>query len=381
MNRKDFLSVTGLAGISVFTGVTSAASNAKPGLKESESPVKINYEKIRLELWHDWTISRGTATYKENVFVYYQKDGITGVGEAAHMTAAGQDADRTIKELELLIPLYKNRLPHEFFDLPNRANKILPGISPAKAALDIALMDWIGKKHGLPLYKFFGLNPETKVKTSFSIGRDTPDAMKQKVAEAAPYHILKIKLTNDGDEDVIRTIRSVTDKPIRVDINEGWLEKEEAIRKIEWMAGQGIELIEQPMPENMIKETAWLKERSPLPIIADEAVNFAQDIPKLADAYNGINIKLMKSGGLVEAYKMCMVAEALGMDIMIGCMIESSAAINAAIQLQSLSKWLDLDGNLLIRNDPYSGAIFRDGQWWVSDLPGIGVVKRDAKRF
>ncbi len=375
MNRKQFISLAGLAGISPLFPEIPVSGNSEIINNSSHSEPVIRYEKIKLNLWHDWTITRGTAKYKENVFVYYEKDGITGIGEAGHMTAAGQNAEKTIRELKQLIPLYKKIHPFEFYDLPDKANQVVPGLAPAKAALDIALMDWIGKKLQIPLHRFYGLNPGKEIDTSFSIGRDKPEIMKQKVKEAEPYHILKIKLTNDRDEEVIRIIRSATDKPIRVDINEGWKNKEEAIRKIDWMAKQGVEMIEQPMPVAMLKETKWLKERSPLPIVADEAVHTSDDIPKLAEAYDGINLKLMKSGGLIDGYKMAVIARAMGMDIMIGCMIESSVAISAAVQIQPLARWLDLDGNLLISNDPFKGAKFVDGHWEMPEENGIGVSK------
>jgi len=307
--------------------------------------------------------------------VYYKKDGIIGVGEAGHMTAAGQNADRTIRELLPLIPLYRDTDPFLFYELPDKAREIVPGLSPAKAALDIALMDWIGKKLTIPIYQFLGVDPKSEVKTSFSIGRDKPEVMRQKVKETTPYGILKVKITGRGDQEAIRAIRSMTDKPIRVDVNEGWKDKEKAIKEIEWLAAQGVEFVEQPMPVEMLEETRWLKERSPIPIVADEAVNTSEDVLKIADAYDGINIKLMKSGGITEAYRMTLLARLLKLDIMLGCMIETSVGIAAAVQLQALARWVDLDGNLLIKNDPYTGLTLREGQWVMSGKPGIGVRK------
>jgi L-alanine-DL-glutamate epimerase-like enolase superfamily enzyme len=198
--------------------------------------------------------------------------------------------------------------------------------------------------------------------------------MAQKTREAAPYKILKVKVGKPNDEEFIKAVRSeAPDKPIRVDANEGWTDKEEAIKKIEWLVKNGIEFIEQPMPSHMMEETAWLRDRSPVPIIADEAVKSARDIPKLAEAYDGINIKIMKSGGLQEAMRMIWLAKSLSMKIMIGCMIESSVAISAAAQMCSLIDYADLDGNLLISNDPYVGATLIDGHVVVNDKPGIGV--------
>ncbi|MEN8153675.1 MAG: dipeptide epimerase [Acidobacteriota bacterium] len=365
MNRADFLKTF---------GIFNAAALLLPGSTRSNSKTEIEYKKVKLGLLHKWTITRGSASFKENVFVKYKRDGITGYGEASHMTAAGQNADRTIKELKKLIPFYKNVDPFSFYDLPQKARNVLSSLSPAKAALDIALMDWIGKKLNIPIHKLFGIVPRRAAFTSFSIGLAKPDIMIKKVREAAPYRILKVKLINRNDIEIIKTIRKATDKPIRVDINEGWRDKEKAIKKIEMLAKMGVEMVEQPMPVGALEETKWLKERSPIPIVADEAINISTDILKLAESYDGISIKLMKSGGIVEAFKMAVTAKAMGMDIMIGCMIESSVAINAAVQLQPLAKWLDLDGNLLISNDPFNGAKFSGGRWIMNENPGIGVI-------
>lgn len=374
ISRKEFLTLSGLAGTSLLLPACNTLS--KEYENKADTKPSITYKKIKLELAHTWTISRGSADYKEDDFVEYTRDGITGTGEASHMTGAGQDADRTITELEKIIPVYMEASPLEFFDIPSKVNKIIDDISPAKAALDIALFDWIGKKLNIPVHSLFGLNPARYVDTSFSIGYDSPEILKQKVNEAEPYSILKVKLTSRNDEEIINTIRHVTDKPIRVDINEGWTDREKAIKEIEWLASKGVELVEQPMPVNMIEETAWLRERSPIPIVADEAVNTSEDILPLIGAYDGINIKLMKSGGIMEAYRMATVANALNMKIMIGCMIASSVAISAAVQLQPLATWLDLDGSLLISNDPYNGAVFQDGHWVMPEEPGIGVRRK-----
>ncbi len=377
ISRKKFLALAGLAGSSIILPGSCLLNYGKENkVKDNDGKASITYKKIKLNLGHTWTISRGSADFKEDVFVYFTKDGITGIGEASHMTGAGQNADRTIEELKRIIPVYLNTDPFKFSELTGEVNKEIQGISPAKAALDIALFDWLGKRLNIPIHRLFGLDPDKFVDTSFSIGFDKPEILKQKVKEADPYKILKIKLTNIDDEEIIKTIRQVTDKPIRVDLNEGWTNKEEAIRKIEWLSGKGVELVEQPMPVDMIEETRWLKERSPVPIIADEAVNTSKDILPIAEAYDGINIKLMKSGGIMEAFRMAVVAGTFNLDIMIGCMIASSVAISAAVQLQPLARWLDLDGSLLISNDPFTGAMFYDGHWIMPDEPGIGVKEK-----
>lgn len=380
ISRKKFLALTGLAGGSILIpGSKLFSRQAEEVNNDTSDKARITYKKIKLNLGHTWTISRGSTDYKEDVFVYYEKEGITGIGEASHMTGAGQNADRTIEELKKIMPIYLEADPFKFYELTDKANQEIKSISPAKAALDIALFDWLGKKFNIPVHRLFGLDPSKYVDTSFSIGFDKPEVVKQKVREADPYSILKVKLTNRDDRNIIDTIRQVTDKPIRVDINEGWTDKEEAIRTIEWLEKKGVELVEQPMPVNMIEESRWLKERSPLPIVADEAVNTSEDIVPIAEAYDGINIKLMKSGGIMEAFRMAILAEAFKLDIMIGCMIASSVAISAAVQLQPLARWLDLDGSLLISNDPYKGARFHDGHWIMPEEPGIGLKETDQK--
>lgn len=377
MKRKEFLNLVGVAGsASLLTGIPSCKEKQLPSEKaEMDGPTEISYEKITLQLKHQWTITRGSAGTKENVFVHYKKGGITGIGEASHMTGSGQNADRTISELEQLVPLYQSVPPFDFFGLQEKMEEIVPGLSPAKCALDTALFDWIGKYLNIPVHRYLGINPAESVPTSFSIGLDTTEIMQKKAEEAKQFSILKIKLANKEDEVIINALRKATDKPLRVDINEGWMDKEAAIRKIDWLAKQGVELVEQPMPVEMLEETAWIRERSPLPIIADEAVNTSKDIPPLAEAYDGINIKLAKSGGIFEAYRMIILAQALHMKVMIGCMIESSVAIAAAVQLQSQAEWLDLDGNLLVSNDPFQGPVFKNGRWYVSNKPGIGIER------
>ncbi|OGB61725.1 MAG: dipeptide epimerase [Caldithrix sp. RBG_13_44_9] len=327
----------------------------------------------RLELAHTWTISRNSSDFKDNVFVRIQKDGIVGYGEAAPNVRYGENAQLTVHKIEEAKGLFAEHDLYNYVDLKTALDKKIIDQSCAKAALDIALMDWIGNALQVPLYKLWGLNISRSPLTSFSIGIDTPEIIRQKVKEASDYPILKIKVGTKDDEMIINTVRSVTDKPIRVDANEGWKIKEEALEKIQWLKSQGVEFVEQPMPSTMLEETAWLRERSDLPIIADEAVKTAADIPKLATAYDGINIKLMKAGGLLEALRMIQMAKALDLKIMLGCMIESSVAISAAAHLAPYVDWADLDGNLLIKNDPFSGVKVKDGQLVYNNKPGLGV--------
>ena len=340
------------------------------------SGMKLSYEIKQLTLRHTWTIARNSSDFKQNVFVKLEKDGIIGIGEAAPNIRYDETPESTIELIKSAIPLFENADPFEFVQLGFDIQNLGYGQTAGKCALDIALMDWVGKALNVPLYKLWGLDPQKAPLTSFTIGIDTPEKMAQKTREAEPYKILKVKVGKPEDEEFIKAVRSVApDKPIRVDANEGWTNKEEAIRKIEWLIKNGIEFIEQPMPAHMHEETRWLRDRCSIPVIADEAVKSAADIPKLAEAYDGINIKIMKSGGLQEALRMIWLAKSLGMKIMIGCMIESSIAITAAAQLCSLIDYADLDGNLLINNDPFMGSKLVDGKVVVNDQPGIGVKK------
>lgn len=374
MERRDFLKTVGVAAMAggMTSGLTGIACSKRKFTKGNG--MKLSYEIKQLNLRHTWTIARNSSDFKQNVFVKLEKDGIVGIGEAAPNVRYDETPESTIEVLKKAVPLFANADPFKFVELGYDIQGLCERQTAGKCALDIALMDWVGKALEQPLYRLWGLDPEKSPLTSFSIGIDTPEVMAEKTKEAEPYKILKVKVGKPEDEEFIKAVRSVAPyKPIRVDANEGWTDKDVAIRKIEWLVENGVEFIEQPMPSHMLEETRWLRDRSPVPIIADEAVKSARDIPTLAEVYDGINIKLMKSGGLQEALRMIWLAKSLGMKIMIGCMIESSVAITAAAQLCSLIDYADLDGNLLISNDPYVGATLADGHVVVNDKPGIGV--------
>ncbi|MBN2366102.1 MAG: dipeptide epimerase [Calditrichaeota bacterium] len=376
MNRKQFLSLSGMGiiGLGFLDPLSHMFFGRSPMAKKSLGDIMIEVKTKRLELVHTWTISRNSSDYKDNVFVKLEHQGITGYGEAAPNVRYGENAQLTTQRIQEVRDIFSQIPLYHYNNIKSELDKRITDQSCAKAALDIALMDWIGKSFELPLYKMWGLDPSDAPVTSFSIGIDTVEVIKQKVKEAEPYPVLKIKVGTDRDEEIIGAVRSVTDKPIRVDANEGWKSKEEALEKIQWLKSQGIEFIEQPMPSTMLEETAWLRERVDIPVIADEAVKNAADIPKLATAYDGINIKLMKSGGLLEALRMIHMAKALNMKIMLGCMIESSVAISAAAQLAPFVDWADLDGNLLIGNDPFRGIKVEQGHLVYPEKPGLGVM-------
>jgi L-alanine-DL-glutamate epimerase-like enolase superfamily enzyme len=331
--------------------------------------LSLTYKPIRLNLKHAWTIARGSSEYKDNIVVQVENDGITGYGEVAPNVRYGESPESTMEVLERAVPLFAKWDPWQFVDLGHAIQELDAAQTAAKAALDIALMDWVTKSLDVPMYRYLGLDKAKAPMTSFSIGIDAPEIIKQKVQEAEEYPLLKVKLGGDRDEEIISTIRSVTDKPLFVDANEGWKDKQEALEKVQWLEPQGVQIIEQPMPADML-------DKSTLPIIADESVKTGRDIPLLAKAFDGINIKLMKSGGLQEALRMIGLARAMDLKVMLGCMVETSIAISAAASISPLVDYADLDGNLLITNDPYEGVEVHDGQLMLNDRPGTGAVPR-----
>ena len=330
--------------------------------------------KIReLKLTHTWTISRNSATVKHNVFVKYAHDGVFGIGEAAPNIRYNETAESTVALIEKAMPVVEQYSPWHFVDLGYAIQNLGEEQTAAKCAIDIAIIDWMSKSLDIPVYQYLGLDKDKTPLTSYSIGIDTPEIMQQKIREAENYPILKIKLGTDHDEKIMKAVRDVSDKTLRVDANEGWKTKEEALAKIQWLEKMNVEFVEQPLPSNMLEETKWVRDRVKIPIIADEAVKSAADIPKLAAAYDGINIKLMKSGGIQEALRMIWMARSLRMKVMLGCMIESSCAIAAAAHISPLVDYADLDGNLLISNDPFKAVIVKNGQMILPDKPGLGL--------
>lgn len=362
-------------------GTAVAVGTAGPGIwaageHDGKGPARLSVSRRRLLLRHTWTISRNSSDFKDNVFVRVERDGVTGWGEAAPNVRYNQSAEQTIAAIEKARALVEAGDWLQYASLREQWERAITDQSCACAALDIAILDWVGRKLNVPLYRLFGLDAGKTPVTTFSIGIDSPEVIKQKVKEAKDFPVLKIKVGTENDAQIVAAVREATDRPLRVDANEGWRDKQQALEKIQWLQRMGVELIEQPLPAAMIEETAWLRERVEIPIIADEAVKRAGDIPKLAGAYDGINIKLMKAGGVQEAMRMIHVARALGLKIMLGCMIESSVAVSAAAQISPLVDYADLDGNLLISNDPFAGTGVKDGKLILSDRPGLGISER-----
>lgn len=339
--------------------------------------MKLRFHPYSLELKHAFNIANHSRTATPAMLVEVEQDGITGYGEAAMPPYLGESPDTAAAFLGR-VDLDRFPDPFQLEEVLPAIDALTPGNTAAKAAVDIALHDWIGKKLGAPWHRIWGLDPAKAPVTSFTIGLDTAEIVRQKTREAAPYRIIKVKLGRDTDRMMIETIRTVTDKPITVDANQGWTDRAEALKKIEWLASQGVVFIEQPMPKAQLDDTAWLRERSPLPLIADESCQRLTDVARLRGVFDGINIKLMKCTGLREAHRMITLARALGLKVMLGCMTETSCAISAAAQLSPLVDWADLDGAVLIKNDLFDGATIVDGKVTLPDRPGIGASKRQG---
>jgi L-alanine-DL-glutamate epimerase-like enolase superfamily enzyme len=336
----------------------------------------VDTEIVRLKLRHTWTTVMSSSQFRDNLFVSFSSGGVTGLGEGAPIVRYHEDAKSAREAVESVRAYLNAADPWRFEKVMAQIFQRVEGQYAAKAAIDIALMDWVGKQLGTPLYRYFGLDPGDAPVTTFSVGIDTPEITRQKTREAAEFPVLKIKVGLDSDEDTIAAVRSVTRKPLRVDANEGWKTKEEAVRKINWLESQGVEFVEQPMPAAMLEETRWVRSRVHIPILADEACLHPADIPKLANAYDGVNIKLDKAGGILEGMRMIQIARSLKMKVQLGCMISSSVSITAAAHLSPLADYADLDGNLLIANDPYEGVRVRNGKLILPDRPGLGLIKR-----
>ena len=369
MNRRDWFKTTTGAG----AGLALARLGSLPVPATGRASCDWETSITRLKLRHTWTTTMSSSEYRDTIQVRMTSDGVTGVGEGAPIVRYHENAEDGSKAIAGIIASLKAADPRHFEKVMAQVFRDMPGQFAAKAALDIALMDWVGKKMNVPLYQLFGLDAADAPITTFSIGIDNPETTKQKVREAEAYPVLKIKVGLDTDEATIEAVRSVTKKPLRVDANEGWKDKEEAVRKINWLETQGVEFVEQPMPAEMIEETRWVRKHVHLPVIADEAATNVRAIPKLVDAYDGVNVKLDKCGGIQESLRMIYMAKALGMKTMLGCMVSSSVSVTAASHLSPLVDYADLDGNLLITNDAFRGVQVERGKLVLPDGPGLGI--------
>jgi L-Ala-D/L-Glu epimerase len=337
-------------------------------------PLPLDVRVLDLPLRDPWTIARGTSTSKRNVIVELRVDGVVGRGEAAPNVRYGESADTVTEALGRLAPVLEGD-PWHFRLLSERVDAALPGHPSAKAAVDLALHDLAARRLGVPLYRMLGLDPKRMPLTSFSIGIDDARVLARKVREAEAYPVLKVKLGAQAVRETFGAVRAATSKTVWVDANEAW-SPEEALRHIEWLAERGVELVEQPLPAADVEGARWLRQRSPLPLVADEALMKAADVPRLAEGYHGINVKLQKCGGIREALRIIETARSCGLKVMLGCMVETSVGIAAGAHLGPLADWLDLDGNLLLAKDPFRGHPVVEGRIQLGEGPGFGVEPR-----
>lgn len=346
------------------------------GLKFCISILKLTFTPYPLQLRHTFTVAAHSRTSTPDVLVTLSHEGVIGYGEASMPPYLGESIKSVCRFLSLL-DLAQFRDPFLIDDILDYVDGVAPGNCAAKASIDIALHDLVGKLAGFPLHRLWGLNPERTLPTTYTIGIDTPAIVQEKTREAIGlYQRLKVKVGIEGDRELIRSIRAVTDLPLTVDANQGWSDRGYALEQIHWLKDQGVIMIEQPLPKHQLDDLGWLTERSPLPIIADESCQRLSDVIRLQGMVSGINIKLMKCTGLREARKMISVAQAGDMQVMLGCMTETSCAISAAAQLLPLAQYADLDGNLLIANDPYTGVRCEGGVLRLNNHPGIGIERK-----
>lgn len=373
MDRRKFLRNAALGAAVIASPISFSAFGESTKRIGKLSRMKLSFEPYELKLRHSFNLAKYSRTTTPDVQVKLELDGLIGYGEASMPPYLGESVDSVTSFLSKL-DLSQFSDPFRIEDIHDYMDSVAPDNRAAKASVDIALHDLLGKIMEQPWYKIWGLNPEKAPDTSFTIGIDKADVVKKKVDEAAPYNVLKVKMGLDNDKELVEIIREKTNRPICVDANQGWDSKEKALEMCYWLAERNCIFVEQPMSKEKIEETAWLRERSPLPIIADEFLQRLPDVRRAAQAYDGINIKLMKSTGLHEAYKMAVLAKALGMKVMLGCMTETSCAVTAAAQLSPMVDWADLDGNLLISNDKFDGIKIVNGKVTIPDRPGIGVL-------
>ena len=350
--------------------------NRKSGVR---ARMKLRFFAYELKLRHVFTVASYSRSTTPDVQVELEYDGVIGYGEAS-MPPYLQKELGTMDSVMAFLKKVQDTIgqfsdPFQMEDILAYVDGLSEGDAAAKAAVDIALHDLVGKLLRAPWYKIWGLDKDKAPSTTFTIGIDTPDVVREKTRECADrFNILKVKLGGGNDKEMIETIRSVTSLPIAVDANQGWTDRRHALDMIHWLKEQGVVMVEQPMPKERMDDIAWITQQSPLPVFADEAVQRLKDVPALKGAYTGINIKLMKCTGMREAWKMLNLARALDMKVMVGCMTETSCACSAAAQLSPAADFADLDGNLLIANDRFRGMEVVKGKITLTDLPGIGVV-------
>ena len=372
--RRDFLkSLAVIGGVSMINLPALADNLVKGSRSAVGGKMKLSWKPYELQLKHTFNISTYSRKTTPVVLTTIEYDGLIGYGEASLPPYLGETQASVIEFLKKVnLSGFSN--PLELEEIIHYIDSIAENNTAAKASVDIALHDLAGKIIGKPWHQLWGLKKENVPDTTFTIGIDTDEVVRQKVREVeGQFKILKVKLGGTEDKRMIETIRSVTALPLAVDANQGWKDKHQALDMILWLKEKGIVMIEQPMPKYNLDSIARLTEESPLPIFADESVQRLRDVERMKGVFSGINIKLMKCTGMREAWQMRNLAQALGMKVMIGCMTETSCAISAAAQLAPGLDFADLDGALLIQNDAFDGASLQNGKIIATDFPGIGI--------
>jgi L-alanine-DL-glutamate epimerase-like enolase superfamily enzyme len=337
--------------------------------------MRLTYIPFQLTLKHPFTIAKFSRTSTPLMLIQIEYEGYMGHGEASMVPYMGESHDTAANFLHQ-VDVKQFTYPFDFAAIMNYLDSLAPGNPAVKAAIDIALHDLDGKIKQQPCWQLLGSNPALMPVTSFTIGIDEPEVVRQKVKEAEDFKVIKVKLGRDNDRELIQTIRQMTDKPLYVDANQGWTDREKTLDLIHWLHSQGVRLIEQPMIRTDIEGNAWLTEQSPIPLIGDEAVQRLPDVAKAEGVYHGINIKLMKSAGMYEAQQMIAKARELDLKILIGCMSETSCATLAAAALAPQCDWADIDGPFLTTNNPYQTPEFVDGKYVLSEDVGLGIIQK-----
>ena len=337
--------------------------------------LRLSTEILTLHTRHPFIIARGgQSEYRTLMVKITDADGTEGWGEAAAPRFYGETRETVEAALSTYAPLLGDD-PFQLDAIESALATTLKRNAAARVAISAALHDLVGKRLGVPLWRYWGLDRARAPRSTFTIGIDTPDMIRQKVAEAADYPILKVKLGSSDDVAILRTMREATDREIRVDANCGWTAAQ-AVRMLPVLEEFGVTVLEQPVAPDDLDGLSHVRQHARIPIIADESCVTAADIPRLAGRVDGINIKLAKCGSLREALRMIAVARTHQMMVMVGCMIESSLGITAAAHLTPLVDFVDLDGAALLRDDPFTGAAIAGGQVTLPDAPGLGVTRR-----
>lgn len=338
------------------------------------SRLKLNYFIYELKFRYPFSIAAGTRTGTPAVFTELSFENYTGYGESALPPYLKDTVESTVQ-------FFKSIDSHIFSD-PIKINEILDytdhltkGDYPAKAAIDMALHDLVGKMTGQPVHQLLGLLKNPMPLNTYTIGLDNEEMIQKKIEETKNFKLLKVKLNGENDEKIILLIRKLTDKAICVDINQGWNDLEQASDRLHFFKTQNIIFIEQPFQKNEIEKSARLKEKNILPLIADESFQSISDFEKIKNSFDGVNVKLMKCGGIRAGRKIIELAKKNNKSVLLGCMSESSCGVAAAAQLGSLVNWTDLDGPLLINNDPFTGVTYLNGKISLSGKPGLGINK------